>query len=349
MTTGYISFATARATQAEELAAVVPRIAARLAELDADGRLVGPGPVFVGIGASHAAAAAPVWSLRSRGVHSWRLSAGDQPLPFPVSTHPIIGVSQSGRSAETLAVLESVPAELRFAMVNTEPSPIADIASAVIGLGSLSDSYASTIGYTATVAALGMIADVWDRGSVEPGWAELGEVFARTEAALGDEVRGLAGLFVDASSADFVGAGPAVGSAEAGALLLREVARIPSTGMSTRQYLHGSMESAGGGVHVVFGDQRELDLASTLSQAGHHVILVTSEQLAATSTLHPVRVPRLPAAQRAAIEALVLQLLAGAVADARGVDIEEFVFHNADTKVDVSAGASEGADTTDAA
>ncbi len=334
---GYTTFAAARATQADELGRAVPRIADQIAERAALGQFAGPGPIMVGIGASLAAACAPVWALRSRGIHSWRLGAGDHPLPFPLSVHPIVGISQSGRSAETLAVLESVPEPLRYAVVNSEPSPIARIAS-TISLGGLPDSYASTLGYTATVAALGMLADSWDGGRLDAGWARLAEVFAQTEERVAAPVADLAALFAGVSSADFVGAGPAVGSAEAGALLLREVARIPATGMSTRQYLHGSMESAGDGVHVVLGESRELDLATTLADAGHHVVLVTSEEVTGSRTLHPVRLPKLPAAQRAVLEALVMQLLVGAVAEVRGVDIEEFVFHNDDTKVPADAG-----------
>lgn len=333
---GYITFAAARATQADELGRAIPRIADRIEERKEAGVLSGPGPIFVGIGASLAAACAPVWSLRSRGIHSWRLGAGDLPLPFPESVHPIVGISQSGRSAETLAVLESVAPELRLAVVNSEPSPIAQLAS-TISLGNLSDSYASTLGYTATVAALGMLADAWDGGRIDPGWTTLHETFASVEDGVTDQVVGLAGLFRTVASCDFVGAGPAVGSAEAGALLFREVARIPATAMSTRQYLHGSMESAGDGVHVVLGDSREIDLATTLSDAGHHVILITGEDVEPSATLHPVRLPKLPASQRAVLEALVLQILVGAVADVRGVEIEEFVFHNADTKVPVDA------------
>ncbi|WP_431279549.1 SIS domain-containing protein [Leifsonia poae] len=336
---GYNTFAAARATQAEELGRAIPLIAAQIADRQAAGELEGPGPVFVGIGASLAAACAAVWELRSRGIHSWRLGAGDLPLPFPESTHPIVAISQSGRSAETLAVLESVAPELRLAVVNTEPSPISQIASS-IALGNLADSYASTIGYTATVAALGMLADAWDGGRIDPAWFGLHETFARVEAQLADRVDALAELFRTVASSDFVGAGPAVGSAEAGALLFREVARIPATGMSTRQYLHGSMESAGGGVHVVFGDSRELDLATTLSEAGHHVILISGEPVDSTATLHVVQVPKLPAAQRAVIEALVMQLLVGAVAAVRGIEVEEFVFHNEDTKVPVDAGGA---------
>ncbi|MGQ4516916.1 SIS domain-containing protein [Streptomyces sp. DW26H14] len=334
MSDSFLAFAAARSTQAESLGAAIRRLSESVSSFAREGQLSGPGPVFVGIGASLAATCAPVWELRSRGIHSWRLGAGDHPLPFPASSHPVFGVSQSGRSAETLAVLESVDTARRYAVVNVVPSPIADAVPEAIGLGDIPDSYASTIGYTATVAALGILADAWDGGRIHEGWSRLGETFATVEREIDEHVRALAPLFADATSADFVGTGPAVGSAEESALLFREVARIPSTGMSTRQYLHGAMESAGGGVHVLFGDEREHAIARTLAASGHRVILVTGEPVEDPGPLlHSVPVPRLPAAQRAVIEILVAQILVGAVAEVRGVDIEEFVFHNADIKV----------------
>ena len=333
MIDGYIAYTQARATQAAELAAAVHRLAGSVAELAAGGRFAGPGPVFVGIGASLAAACAPVWTLRTRGIHSWRLGAGDHPLPFPPSSHPVFGVSQSGRSAETLAVLETIPFAKRFAVVNVVPSPIADLASALVDLGNIEDSYASTIGFTATVAALGLVADAWHGGRINDGWSRIGDVVAMIDRDLAPQIRALAPLFATATSADFVGAGPFVGSAEAAALLFREVARIPSTGMSTRQYLHGSMESAGGGVHVLFGAEREFAAAETLAGAGHPAILVTSEEFDAGSLVHQVRLPALPPAQAAIAQIIVVQLLVEAVAAVRDVVIEEFVFHNNDIKV----------------
>lgn len=338
MIDGYLSYAAARETQAEALTEAIGRLVGSVGRWAGRGSLTGPGPVFVGIGASHAAAAAPVWQLRSRGVHSWRLSAGDHPLPFPASPHPVIAVSQSGRSSETLAVLESLDRAQRYAVVNVAHSPIAHAASCVLELGSIPDSYASTIGFTATVAALGMIAEAWDGGRIAESWYRLGDTFADIENRLTGQVRGLAPLFADATSADFVGAGPAAGTAEAAALLFREVARIPSTGMSTRQYLHGAMESAGGGVHVLFGDEGEHRLARTLSEAGHPVILVTGRPVEAPApTLHPVLVPRLAPAQSAIVEILIAQILVEAVAELRGVEVEEFVFSSPDAKVPAAA------------
>ena len=331
-----IPFVEARLTQADRLAVAIESVAGQLAALRASGELTGPGPIFVGIGASLAAACAPVWELRGRGVHSWRLGAGDLPLPFPRSRHPIVGVSQSGRSYETLTVLQEVPENQRYAVVNYRPSPIAELVRRTISLDNVPDSYASTIGYTATIAALGMLADSWDGGVIDPGWSRLPEILRACDAEFTANIRPIAELFGPVESIDFVGAGPSVGSAESGALLFREVARIHATAMSTRQYLHGSMESAGDGVHVLLGDTRELEVARTLSQAGHQVVLLTAEPVPAGPRLCTVRMPALPAAQRAVIEALFMQVVVGEVANLRGVDIEEFVFNNTDTKVAIA-------------
>jgi glucosamine--fructose-6-phosphate aminotransferase (isomerizing) len=103
--------------------------------------------------------------------------------------------------------------------------------------------------------------------------------------------------------------------------------------MSTREYLHGAMESAGRGMHVLLGDGREVQVAHTLAESGHRVLLVTAAPVGGAANLWTVRIPDVPAGQRAVLESLVLQSLAGAVAEARGIDIEEFVFHHDDTKV----------------
>jgi glucosamine 6-phosphate synthetase-like amidotransferase/phosphosugar isomerase protein len=334
MVAGYITYASARAAQAASLEAAIARISEEVLGQQAAGMLDGPGPIFVGIGASLAAASAPVWELRERGIHSWRLGAGDYPLPFPSSVHPIIGISQSGKSTETLAVLESVDSALRYAVVNTNPSPVSKLATCTLSLGNIPDSYASTIGYTATVTGLGMIAQAWGSGKLDPRWAELPDLFRATEQSVGARAEELATTFAAAATADFVGAGASVGSAEAGALLFREVARVHAAGMSTRQYLHGSMESAGDGVHVLFGEERELAVAHMLADAGHRVILITTADVAEGINLQVVRLPEVGASQRAILEALVMQILVGEVANQHGVEIEEFVFHHTDTKVE---------------
>lgn len=333
MVKGYISLAEARASQAALLESALPAIAENVRAARAAGTLQGPGPIFLGIGASYAASAAAVWVLRSRGIHAWRLNAGEHPLPFPQSAHPIIGVSQSGRSSETLAVLRTIEPQLRLAVVNIAPSPISEIAATTISLGKLPDSYASTTGYTATIAALGMIAEAWDGGTIDQSWSDLPAKFRALEAVIASRAVALATPLRDAVAVDYAGAAPSAGTAEVGALLLREVARLPATGLSSRQYLHGAMESAGRTAHILMGDEREAALAHTLAHAGHHTLLVTTLEVPEEPNLAVLRLPEVSPAQRAILEALVMQSLAVETALLRGVDPDAFVFFHTDTKV----------------
>ncbi|GGL97539.1 SIS domain-containing protein [Nakamurella endophytica] len=335
----HITFADARALQRTAIEKAVGTLPQRVREQQADGRFTGAGPVFLGIGASLAAACPAVWTLRSRGIHAWRLSAGDFPLPFPLSTHPLVAVSQGGRSAETLAALTSVPVGQRYAVVNADRSPIGDAAAHRLALGHFADSYASTIGFTVTVTGLGMLADAWDGGQVDSRWRELPRLLGDVERAAADLATAAAPLMADARCIDYVAGGASLGAAEAGALLCREVARIPATALSTRQYLHGAIESAAGAKVVLIGDDREADLAQTLAVSGIPVLLLTSRTPEVHANLRSITVPDVPPAMRTVLETVTLQAVAGMLAQTRGVEIEEFVFHSSDTKV-TSAGVS---------
>ena len=145
--------------------------------------------------------------------------------------------------------------------------------------------------------------------------------------------KAVAGWIKEAGSVDYVAAAPSIGSAEVGSLLLREVARVPATGFSTRQYLHGAMESAGGAAHVLIGGEREVGVAHTLARAGHRTILITTLDAAEEDRLAVIRIDDVSAAQRTILEAIVLQSLAVEAALQRGLDPDAFVFSHTDTKV----------------
>jgi len=330
---GYISFATARRSQADRLATAIPYLRDQIAALRAEHGLRGRGPVFTGIGASLAAAAGGVWHLRDRGIDSWRLAAGDNPTPLPAGESLVFGISQSGRSTETLAALESVRPDLRAAIVNKADSPIGHVAEVLVDFGDIPDSYASTVGYTATAIAVSFVAEAWDDGAIDDSWSGIPDVITDLRERVADSVARSVGFFAGASGADFAATGPSVGSAEVGALLFREVARVPTAAFGTRQYLHGSMESAGDGVHVLIGSEREAGVADSLSRAGHKVVFVTDIPAEESDLVSVVRLPEVTTTQRPVLEAVVLQDLVEGVALQRGVDIEEFVFYHDDTKV----------------
>ncbi|MDR3473391.1 MAG: hypothetical protein P4M09_17160 [Devosia sp.] len=333
MVKGYISLAEARASQAARLTAAARTIEDEVRAARSDGALSGEAPVFVGIGASLAAAAPAVWTLRSRGIAAYRVNPGESPLPFPAGSASVIGVSQSGKSTETLAALETVVPDRRMAVVNAAISPMAAMAAINVSLGGIPDSYASTIGYTATLMALGMIVDAWNGGTIAGAWSTAGALVRDLEDRLASRVGDLVAPLVDAHYVDCATASPSIGSAEAGSLLFREIARLPSTGFSTRQYLHGAMESAGKGTHVLMGDAREVELARMLARAGHDTIIVTSLAVDEERHLVHLTLPPSEPCVRPILEAIVMQTLAVEAALARGLDPDAFVFQHDDTKV----------------
>ena len=340
MSDRYSTFAQALTRQRAALASVITAVTAQGAA--AAGQLRGPGPIFLGMGASLSAAAAPVWQLRAAGIESYRLGAGDVPRPLPIGDHPVVAVSQSGSSAETLAVLDDVDRDRIIAVVNEVPSPIADAAGLTIDLGAGQDSYASTLGYTGTIAGLALIAEYWDGGTVHPSWIDLPDDLGSLETDLDLRIEEAAGVFDGTVGADFVAAGPSLASAETGALLFREVSRIPATGMSTRQYLHGPMESAGTSAHILIGGEREIRLARQLGDAGHPVLLLTTRAVEPSPSVRVLRLPQRFGAQQQIVEAFALQRLVRQVAITRDIPIESFVFHQDDTKTSplVPAGGS---------
>src|SRR5271157_1038482 len=133
------SFEVGLLSQPESLGHVARTVESQLGTLRSDVTA----PFFVGIGASHAALAAPVRVLRERGVPAYRAASGELPEPCAPLGDPYVGVSQSGRSPETVRALKAVPESQRLAVVNVVPSPLSEC-SPTLSLGMVRDSGVST-------------------------------------------------------------------------------------------------------------------------------------------------------------------------------------------------------------
>jgi glucosamine--fructose-6-phosphate aminotransferase (isomerizing) len=124
-----IPYLEGRTGQSAALERIVKRVGDQLTGLGAgDGVLRGRShPVFVGIGASYAALALPVEILASGGVLGRRELAGEtRPGVRFADADLVVGVSQSGRSPETIDALATVTRDHRAALVNVVPSGLAD-------------------------------------------------------------------------------------------------------------------------------------------------------------------------------------------------------------------------------
>lgn len=289
--------------------------------------------VFSGIGASAHALTPVVTALRDAGRRAFAISPGELgDVQAGALGDAFVLVSQSGASAETVQALAHLDGAPVVAISAHEESPLAEAAGAWLPLGPLRDTSVATLSYTATLQALGMLGDALLGTS--SGWHNLselaGEVLERTDAV----VRRIAERFASVVAVDAVGGGAAQASARETALLAREGLRLPAVGMETREYLHGPLEAVADGFGcVVFGGERELELAAELVSFGAGVALITDQGATATPRLHSIEIPRVPELAAPVLQILPVQLLVDHVARLRGVEIGKLRREQPDTKV----------------
>ena len=295
-----------------------------------------PGDVIalVGIGASEHAAgsAAPVW--RDQGLRAFAVSASALRTATGSAADLYVGLSESGRSAETVAALGQVPGGTRVGLTNVADSPLAGVVDHLLCLDSGPDSPVYTTGYTATLQALGLLGDHWSGHTQD--WSELPELAATVLADTAPLVPELAETLAQARIIDVVASRASRATAGEGALLLRESARLLTATHETYNYLHGPMEPLDARTAcVIVGDGREVRLARSTSELGCPTVLITSRTDAVSSgNLTVLRLPEAPSPlARAVLEILPLQQLGWAVASGRGLAVDGFRYYQDDTKL----------------
>lgn len=297
---------------------------------------------IVGIGASHAAAAAPAYQMRADGIDAARFLPSELPDGLRAFDGLAIYVSQSGRSAEVVAIAaENNHAAARLALTNYHPSPLADVCKDGLNLGNLPDSSVSFVSFTGTLLALGLLGDFWAGRRAIEKWKAL---ISRSKSAA-EEADGLLKLIaqtlVECPNVDFVAPAPILSVAEEAALMFREGPRIMATGMETRQYLHGPMDAAKVAAHVVIGGEREALLVKQLAEQTDKLIFITGQKTD-ISDIPAKHLIVLPAELSSGVEfsiaaTFVTQALTLHAAALRSIDINEAVFTRLDTKTDKAA------------
>jgi glucosamine--fructose-6-phosphate aminotransferase (isomerizing) len=249
----------------------------------------------------------------------------------------VIATSQSGRSAEVVDLVKGIDSENVLAVTNYGPSPLGDLAKHHINLGNHSDSSVSFLSYTSTVLAFGMLADHWSGTLDVKNWENIVETalsgFENAKSALD----AAAHMITDGPSfADFVAPAPLASAGEEAALMFREGPLTPATAMETRLYLHGPMDVAGPGAHVIIGGDREALLAKQLGEKTSSVVFIRTDPHVAAPETVATTVDLATTADGAigqAIEATIMaQYLALKTAEYKRVEIDAPVFTRLDTK-----------------
>jgi glucosamine--fructose-6-phosphate aminotransferase (isomerizing) len=258
----------------------------------------------------------------------------------------VIAVSQTGKSAEVYAALQATGCP-RLVVTDVPDSPLTGLAEALVPLALLPDSNVRTIGYTGTIQALGLLADALAGGdrtaAAGQTWEDAADELEARLPAAEELAEGLLPRLRGVTAFDVVGSGVHAGTALQGALLLREVCKLPATGYETYQYLHGPIEAAEAGrVVVAIGGAREAKLAADLAAAGSEVLYVQAGGTAGAGEAMSGGGQGVPATfavtaadplAQAVLAILPLQAITGQLAEDLGLPDGEFRYHQDDTKV----------------
>jgi glutamine---fructose-6-phosphate transaminase (isomerizing) len=291
--------------------------------------------VLSGMGSSCFAAIPAAHALRSAGRPAFVLSATEllEPGGNLLGT-AYVGISQSGKSAETVEGLARVSAP-RLSLTNDGSGPLSDLADVALPLGSAQDTAIATLTYTATLSAMAALASSLG-APLDFDWSQLPTLVSETLEESAPAASAAAELFANMDVLDCVARGSSLASAAESALLLREAVRIPAAYIDTLQYLHGPLEVAEPGRGcIVFGSGREVRLAEDLASYGMTVLLITEASAGPTRNLLVFRMPELPDALAPVVQILPVQLLTHRMARNRGLSADGFRHEQNDTKLEV--------------
>jgi glucosamine--fructose-6-phosphate aminotransferase (isomerizing) len=230
----------------------------------------------------------------------------------------IVAVSQSGRSAEILRLLELNQRAPILAVTNTAGSPLAQAAKLAILIQAGPESSVSCNTYAAGLLALQWLACVF-AGRLEhetvrqfSGAGRSVEEYLRHwrqhTLAIADRLHGVSHVFL-------TGRGCSLAAVGTGALIVKESARYHAEGMSSAAFRHGPIEMLRSDMFTAVFDgeeqTRELNrrLARELTARGQHC-----ESIGEMAMFAPFRIPESNALVRPIVEILPVQMMSLALA-----------------------------------
>jgi glucosamine--fructose-6-phosphate aminotransferase (isomerizing) len=165
-------------------------------------------------------------------------------------------VSQSGRSAEILRLLEAARGRgvTTRGVTNTPGSPLAREATAIVLTHAGEEATVSCKTYLAAQLALGWLGEVLAGGDPEAARAALADTIPGTSSFLASwrsHVEWLAGPLRGVRAVYYAGRGPSLAAACSAGLITKESTHLPSEGMSGGAFRHGPMEMIDAGVFLL--------------------------------------------------------------------------------------------------
>jgi glucosamine--fructose-6-phosphate aminotransferase (isomerizing) len=256
----------------------------------------------------------------------------------------VVGVSQSGETADTLASLEDAKARgAKIAAVcNVDESSIARLcregvgvllthAGPEVGVASTKAFFTQIAGCALIGAALAMERGRWSDDRALELLSEMATASEIVPEILGaeEQIRGVGQTLSESSSVLFLGRGPLHAVALEGALKLAEISYIHAQGFAAGEMKHGPIALVEQGTPVVAiagAGPRRAKLLANLAEVrarGALTILVGSRTLEAEEGCDIlIEIPLGAPLLTSLVSSVVLQLLAYHAAMARGLDVD---------------------------
>jgi len=243
----------------------------------------------------------------------------------------IVAVSQSGRSAETVRLLQSNRGKSSvIGVTNTPGSPLAKRAAAAVLTNAGTEFSVSCKTYVSSLMALRWLGDVLCGRDVRRTSRELTGAFPAVQKYLEtwkEHVRLWGERLGDIRHLFFAGRGPSLAAVGTGALIIKESDHFHAEGMSSAAFRHGPLEMSGRNMFVgVFtGERKTRDLNQRLvNDIREHQ--GQAELIGEDATFSPCVLPPAPAAYRPILEILPVQMITLVLAAAVGREPGRFSF-----------------------
>ena len=235
----------------------------------------------------------------------------------------VITVSQSGRSAEVVRLLQvNRNRSAIIAVTNTADSPLARHADAFVLTQAGQEFSVSCKTYVTAVMALSWLGDLFcgrNLRRTRADWKHAASAVSAYLACWESHVRCLSKKLKDTRHLFLVGRGTSLAAVGTGALIVKEADRFHAEGMSSAAFRHGPFEmlSEGTFVLVFAGDTKTNHLnrrllQDVLDQQGKAALV--AEKIACPA----FRIAASPASVRPVLEILVVQMITLALAAQAG-------------------------------
>ncbi len=145
-----------------------------------------------------------------------------------------------------------------------------------------------------------------------------------------ERIDGLLDFLGTVDALSLLGRGPSVASAMAGALILKEAAKMRAEGMSAGQFRHGPLEAVAPGftavVFAIQGKTRDINLrlAHDIAEFGGKAVIVGSDEALKGERIFNVTLPPLDEFFSPLLEILPIQLLSWRIAREKGLQPGKF-------------------------